>query len=54
MRRPKMEGPKRSSENANSMRKAYRGPLSGRFQEINRRVCEFVIEKQILVIRVFF
>ena len=41
-------------KNANSKRKAYRGPPSGRFQETDRRVCEFVIEKQILVIRVFF
>ena len=41
-------------ENANSKRKSYRGPLSGRFQETDRRVCEFVTEKQMLVIRVFF
>ena len=32
--------------NADSKRKAYRGPQSGRFQEIDRRVCEFVIEKR--------
>ena len=33
-------------KNANSQRKAYHGPQSGRFQEINRRVCEYVTEKR--------
>uniref|UniRef100_A0A8C6PX15 HTH CENPB-type domain-containing protein n=1 Tax=Nothobranchius furzeri TaxID=105023 RepID=A0A8C6PX15_NOTFU len=33
-------------KNANSKRKAFRGPQRGRFQEIDRRVCEFVTEKR--------
>ena len=53
-----MAGLKRRVKNANSKRKAYRGPLSGCFQEIDRRVCEFVIVKRNegmpMVIRVFF
>uniref|UniRef100_A0A1A7X7M9 HTH CENPB-type domain-containing protein n=1 Tax=Iconisemion striatum TaxID=60296 RepID=A0A1A7X7M9_9TELE len=32
--------------NANSKRKAFRGPQSSRFPEIDRRVCEFVTEKR--------
>ena len=37
-----------------TVRKAQRGRPSGRFPETDGRVCEFVIEKRILVIRVFF
>ena len=48
-----MAGPKRPSENAYSKTNAYRGPLSGRFREIDRRVCDFVIEKHILVTSLF-
>uniref|UniRef100_A0A672FP09 HTH CENPB-type domain-containing protein n=1 Tax=Salarias fasciatus TaxID=181472 RepID=A0A672FP09_SALFA len=33
-------------KNANTMRKAFRGPKSGRFREIERRVREYVIEKR--------
>ena len=36
---------KESLKNANSKSKAYRGPQSSRFQESDRRVCEFVTEK---------
>uniref|UniRef100_A0A3B3R0P4 HTH CENPB-type domain-containing protein n=1 Tax=Paramormyrops kingsleyae TaxID=1676925 RepID=A0A3B3R0P4_9TELE len=32
-------------KNANSQRKSFRGPQCGRFQEIDRRVCEYVTEK---------
>lgn len=32
--------------NANSQRKAFRGPQSGRFEEIDRRVCQYVTEKR--------
>ena len=37
---------KKSLKNASSKRKAYRGPQSGRFQEIDRSICAFVIKKQ--------
>ncbi|XP_046899803.1 zinc finger protein 3-like [Hypomesus transpacificus] len=33
-------------KNANSQRKSDRGPQSGRFQEIDRRVCDYLTEKQ--------
>lgn len=33
-------------KNAHSQRKAFRGPQSGRFQELDRRVCAYVDEKR--------
>lgn len=33
-------------KNAHSRRKAFRGPQSGRFQELDRRVCAYVDEKR--------
>ena len=33
-------------KNAQSQRKAFRGPQSGRFQELDRRVCAYVDEKR--------
>ncbi|KAJ8362614.1 hypothetical protein AAFF_G00365480 [Aldrovandia affinis] len=41
-----MASPKDRLKNANSQRKANRGPQSGRFQEIDKRVCEYVTEKR--------
>uniref|UniRef100_A0A673FL43 HTH CENPB-type domain-containing protein n=1 Tax=Sinocyclocheilus rhinocerous TaxID=307959 RepID=A0A673FL43_9TELE len=37
---------KDSLRNANSQRKAYRGPKSGHFKEIDRQVCQYVAEKR--------
>ena len=41
-----MESSKRPPKNAYSQRKAFRGPQSGRFQELERRVCTYVDEKR--------
>uniref|UniRef100_A0A3Q1GUX3 Pogo transposable element derived with KRAB domain n=1 Tax=Acanthochromis polyacanthus TaxID=80966 RepID=A0A3Q1GUX3_9TELE len=37
---------KQRLKNANTMRKAFRGPKSGRFKEIDRKVCEYITEKR--------
>ena len=39
----KWRAQKERLKNANSMRKAFRGPKSGRFREIDRRVCEYIL-----------
>lgn len=41
----KWRAQKDNLRNANSQRKAFRGPKSGRFQELERRVCEYVAER---------
>lgn len=40
------EAQKDCLKNANSQRKSYCGPQSGRSQEIDRRVCEYTTEKR--------